>query len=56
MISNKMWKISGSKTQDRKFSEPPKNKSLFKGKCIIASLVLFFIVIKSFSVHFTEDI
>lgn len=42
MISNKMWKISGSKTHDRKFSEPPKNKSLFKGKCIIASLVLFF--------------
>lgn len=28
----------------------------FKGKRIIASLVLFFIIIKSFSVHFTEDI
>lgn len=37
-----MWKISGSKIHDRQFSEPPKKKSLFKGKCIIASLVLFF--------------
>lgn len=42
MILNKMWKILGFKIYDKKFFEFFKNKSFFKGKCIIVSFVFFF--------------